>query len=239
MSRVRIAAKEVGAKGTAPRRTSATANTGAADSRKPSQSRSRASLDRMVSTAHKLMVERQGEDFTLQDVSVLGEVSIGSIYFRFKNKDDLVRAVISQELAQMAQDEVSAVEQTLQNSSSLADYIPAYVRNFAEILRSHSLMLRMAMRRAATDPTMSEAGERHELAASLRLANSIAHYRDQIPGDTESRAKVAFHLLFATIARHLSLDWHSPSANRIEWDFLLDEMSAMLLAYFTAPEGRR
>src|SRR5439155_8476116 len=62
-------------------------------SREPLQGRSRASFERMLEAAEKLLVERGSDEFTLSDVSKAGKVSIGSIYCRFDSKDDLIRAV--------------------------------------------------------------------------------------------------------------------------------------------------
>lgn len=213
---------------------SAKADDGVQKSRKPSQPRSRASLDRMLAMARELMVERQSEDFTLQEVSFLGKVSIGSIYFRFQNKDDLVRAVIGQDLAQMAADEVEAIASTLKAASGVEDFILAYVRAQAEIVKGHALMLRLAMRKAAADQTMSDAGEQQEMAAAKRFANALAHYRDQVPPNVEMRAQVVFHVLFATFARHISQDSQSSSLQRIEWEALIDEISKMIIRYILA-----
>ena len=73
-------------------------------SRRPQQGRSKASLERMLFAARELMLERQSEEFTLQDVSARGNVSIGSIYLRFESKDNLVRAVIFNALEEIAAD---------------------------------------------------------------------------------------------------------------------------------------
>ena len=64
-------------------------------SRKPQQGRSKASLERMLAAGRELMLERGSEEFTLQEVSERGQVSIGSIYLRFESKDNLVRGVIA------------------------------------------------------------------------------------------------------------------------------------------------
>ena len=68
-------------------------------SRRPQQGRSKASLERMLAAARELMLERGSEEFTLQEVSERGQVSIGSIYLRFESKDNLVRGVIAEDAA--------------------------------------------------------------------------------------------------------------------------------------------
>ena len=182
------------------------------------------------------MMERQSEEFTLQEISVLGKVSIGSIYHRFQSKDELVRAVIGRALGALADEEVRTFDTMLESSKTLDEYIPAYVRAFGENLRRNSLMLRLAMRRAATDPEVSRSGEAHEMEAADRFSNTVLRYEGEMAGDIDTRIKVAFQLIFATIARHLSLDSHDPYSARMDWDILLKELSRMVTAYLKAPE---
>lgn len=206
--------------------------------RGPSQERSRASLDRMLATARALMIERQDENFTLQEVSVRGKVSIGSIYFRFRNKDDLVLAVIAQDMEQMAEREVTSFA-TLQHSiTSLAEYVPALVRMMAQNLSDHALMLRLAMKKAAIDRAAAPAGDQREHQAVQRVIDSLSHYRSEISGDLEIKGKVVFNILFSTIVRHLSLVSEGSAARTIELDALIDELSQVVLAYITAPPAR-
>ena len=61
--------------------------------REPKQSRSKASLERLLKSAAELLTEKGYAEFTLQEVSARAQVSIGSIYNRFKSKDDLIRQI--------------------------------------------------------------------------------------------------------------------------------------------------
>ena len=65
-------------------------------SRAPQQKRAQASLARMMEATEALLIERGAEGFTLGEVSRVGKVSIGSIYFRFDSKEALFKAVIEQ-----------------------------------------------------------------------------------------------------------------------------------------------
>lgn len=108
-------------------------------SRKPQQGRSKASLERMLSAARELMLERGSEDFTLQDVNQRGNVSIGSIYLRFQSKENLVRAVIARALEDLAQAEEAMVEEVLGSSATLEEFMPRYVAGYAEVLRVNEI----------------------------------------------------------------------------------------------------
>lgn len=189
----------------------------------------------MLAIARSLMLERECEDFTLREVVEIGNVSIGSIYFRFATKDELVREVIRQELGEVADEECAALADALANSSTLAEYIPKYVGTYGRILRSHASMLKIAMRKAAGDRELSRLGYKQQVAACSRFHEGLEKYRGQIQGDIESRAKIAFQSIFATISQNLDLKLPSPPEMRVDWDSLLNELSTLIFAYVTAP----
>lgn len=188
----------------------------------------------MLATARKLMIERESADFTLQEVSFLGKVSIGSIYFRFPSKDELVRAVISQDLAIMAADEVAAIADIARTAASIDEFIFAYVGALAEIVKRHALMLGLAMRDAASDPVMSDVGDEQERAAALRFAKGLTLYDEIVPADVEERAVIAFHVLFATFGRHIIKGAQASARGSLEWDKLIAEISKMVVGYIRA-----
>lgn len=201
--------------------------------REPQQGRSRASLIRMLAAAETLMLERSSEDFTLQEVSANGNVSIGSIYLRFDGKDNLVRAVISDHLERMeaAEDHMLAA---LRSAKTLAAFIADYVNGYAELLRHHAPLLRLTMQRASFDPLVSAPGKNAALRfASLSTAAMMA-YAGEIEGDEkELKANSAYHIIFATLARQLSLGSTGESVQDYDWLLLKRELSRMCLAYLT------
>ncbi|WP_428333211.1 TetR/AcrR family transcriptional regulator [Novosphingobium sp.] len=208
--------------------------------RGPTQQRSVASLHRMIGTARELMLERGNEDFTLQDVSQRGKVSIGSIYHRFESKEALVRSVIGAELGRMGAGEVDMIRAALAVSQTLANYVPRYVAGFAEGLRDNSVMMRLAMQRASFDREVSGTGEARELEASNTATIALLTYRSEIRGDCETKARIAFQVIFATIARRLSLDTSDPFSSKQDWALLIAELSAMTLGYLiTQPPLRQ
>ncbi|WP_420381760.1 TetR/AcrR family transcriptional regulator [Novosphingobium sp.] len=203
-------------------------------SRAPSQPRSVASQQRMIAAARQFMLERGSEDFTLQEVSHIGKVSIGSIYHRFDSKENLVRAVLAAELARMASAERDMIIATAARSRSLREYVPGYVAAYAEILREHSLMMRLAMKRASFDVEVSGSGEQLELQAADQSTKALMGFRDEIFGNAETKARIAFQVIFATVARRLSLDTQDRVATNQHWDLLIGELSAMTLSYLVS-----
>lgn len=204
-------------------------------SRRPQQGRSKASLERMLAAGRALMLERGSEEFTLQDVSERGQVSIGSIYLRFESKDNLVRGVIAEALDALAADENALITQLGQDCANLASFVPAYVEGYAEILRRHAPLLRLTMERAAFDPLVSAPGKENAMRAEAQSTAAMLAHEGEFGGtDHKVKAQSAYHIIFATLARQLSLGSSGEAAHDYDWSLLKRELSRMCLAYFRA-----
>lgn len=201
-------------------------------SRTPQQGRSKASFERMLVAAEKLMLERGSEEFTLQDVSQTGNVSIGSIYLRFKSKENMVRAVIANHLERMAGDEDAMIAGVKAKATSLDTFMPDFVEAFAEMLREHAPLLRMSMQRASFDPLVSEPGRQSANRAAAMGIAAMLDYRAEFGGDdNERKANAAYQIIFATLARQLSLGSTGESVHPQDWRELKIELGRMCLAY--------
>lgn len=179
------------------------------------------------------MLERGSEDFTLQEVSSSGNVSIGSIYLRFDGKENLVRAVIADHLERMEIEE-DVLMVSVKKATTLRAFVIDYVDGYAELLKHHAPLLRLTMQRASTDPLVSTPGK----TAALRFANfsteAMLAYADEISGaDKELKANSAYHVIFAMLARQLSLGSTGESAHDYDWQQLKRELGRMCLAYLT------
>lgn len=206
--------------------------------RQPRQGRSRASFERMLAATRQLMLERGSEDFTLQEVSDIGNVSIGSIYLRFQSKENLLHAVIADELDRVSADEQEMIATVLSESARLADFVPLFVDRYYEVLRDHAPFLRLIMARAAFDPAVSEPGKITAHKTQTASIAAIVSFRDEIGSDDpELRASATFQIIFATIARCLSLGSTVESADAQNWTMLRSELATMCLAYLKHAEG--
>lgn len=207
-------------------------------SRKPQQGRSLASLRRMLEAARDLMLERGNEEFTLQEVSERGQVSIGSIYLRFESKDNLVRGVIAEALDALAAEEKDLVARLRADSADLSAFIYGYVGGYAEVLRKHAPLLRLTMDRAQFDPQVAIPGKQHALRAERDAAQAMLAYAAEFggsgPDDQMTKAQTGYHVIFATLARQLSLGSSGESAHAYDWQSMKRELARMCLAYLRA-----
>lgn len=204
--------------------------------RQPRQGRSKASFERMLAATRALMLERSSEDFTLQEVSERGNASIGSIYLRFQSKENLLHAVIADELERIFADEQAMIADVLAQSPTLADFVPLFVASYYSVLRDHAPILRLIMARAAFDPAVSEPGRISAHKTRDACIAAFLTFREEIGSPKpEVRATATFQVIFATIARYLSLGSTAESADVQDWEALRDELAPMCLAYLKSP----
>jgi AcrR family transcriptional regulator len=207
-------------------------------SRKPQQGRSLASLKRMLEAARELMLERGSEEFTLQEVSERGQVSIGSIYLRFESKDNLVRGVIAEALEEQSAEEAAMVQRLSAECADLASFVFEYVEGYAEVLRKHAPLLRLTMMRAEYDPLVAAPGKQYALRAETDATQAMlghaAEFGGQDARDHEVKAQSGYHVIFATLARQLSLGSTGESAHAYDWNLMKRELARMCLAYLRA-----
>jgi AcrR family transcriptional regulator len=200
--------------------------------RKPRQGRSLASFTRMIEATKALMLESGSEDFTLQDVSERGNVSVGSIYLRFESKDRLLHAVIAEELQSIIAGEQAFHADILARAKTLAEFLPLYVEGYSNFLAEHAMMLRTIMQRATVDPAVSEPGKETARKSTELSVNAILAYRDEIKSDDpETKANTIHHIVFATVARQYGLGSTPESGDDKVWDKVKNEIAKMALAY--------
>ena len=202
--------------------------------RAPVQQRSRASYERMLAAAETLMIARGSDDFTLQDVSRKGRVSIGSIYNRFEGKDAMLRAVQLRVL-----DRVDRVmRQRLDGACAAAATLPALVvamtEAVAETLHENAGAMRPLMQRVAGDAlVVAKASAAYTATANAVTAALLAHAGEIRQPDPARAADSAFRILYAAIARHLGFGptTATPATCAGDWGVLKQDLARMVAAF--------
>jgi AcrR family transcriptional regulator len=204
--------------------------------REPQQGRSRASYERMLTAAEKLMVKRGNGDFTLTEVSKTGKVSIGSIYLRFDSKDDLIRAVHARVLTRIEHDQNVLLASLQVPHLTLEDFTAKFVEGYAELLKSYSPVMRPIMFRAITDSAVSRAGQSSAEKLSSEVMTMLLQYSDDFGRPDHVRvASSAFRMIYCTLARYLGLGSSPEAANEGNWEELKEDLAIMCAAFLRAP----
>jgi AcrR family transcriptional regulator len=149
-------------------------------SRKPKQARSHQSLAKMLDTAKQMLAEQGYAEFTLQELSKRSNVSIGSIYHRFENKQELVRQVQAEVLEAIESKYAVLINHLRRQALPLQELMPSVVTLFGNHLKQHAPILRVFMEVAPTDPVIAEIGRKYLRQAMLDFKLLLLDRRDEI-----------------------------------------------------------
>ena len=203
--------------------------------RVPQQGRSRASYERMLTAAEKLMVKRGNDDFTLTEVAKAGKVSIGSIYLRFDSKDDLIRAVHARVLAEIGEEQEVMMRRIGDEARSLDDFSRMFVDAYAELLKRFSPVLRPIMFRAIYDQSISALGRSSAEKLTQEAEAQMLRYAAEFGRDDHARlVSNAFRMIYYTLARFLGLGSSPEAANQGNWEELKEDLAIMCAAFLRA-----
>ncbi|MDO7833736.1 TetR/AcrR family transcriptional regulator [Sphingobium sp. HBC34] len=205
-------------------------------SREPQQGRSRASYERMLTAAEKLMVKGGNDDFTLTEVAKVGKVSIGSIYLRFDSKDDLIRAVHARVLARIDADQDRMMQKIDEQAATLEDFARAFVDAYAELLKSYSPVLRPIMFRAIYDESISALGRDSAEKLTRQAETQMLRYASEFGRPDHARlVSNAFRMIYYTLARFLGLGSSPEAAHQGNWEEIKEDLAIMCAAFLRAP----
>ncbi|MCH7629512.1 MULTISPECIES: TetR/AcrR family transcriptional regulator [Novosphingobium] len=204
--------------------------------RAPQQGRSKASYERMLAAAEELLASRGSDEFTLNEVSKTGKVSIGSIYCRFDSKDSLIHAVQFRVLERVNEEMLAQIAAARENAQGLPELVRLLVDAVAETLRKHAALMRPLMLRASSDPVIAQTGKQFYAESADAFCTAILAHRDEIRQEDPVRATdSAFRILYAPFARHLGFGSAIEAAWEGDWVVLKEDISRMIAAFLLSP----
>jgi AcrR family transcriptional regulator len=195
--------------------------------RPPQQRRSRESLERLLRAGEKILARDGYEGFTIAEVSRLANVSVGSVYGRFENKDALVYAIHRRMMARM-----SRLPDEMTSDGGLGPTVRAGVRALANDMHRERALLRAFMLRGAVDPRIAEPGSRASQMVADDFRERILRHRHEIAHhDPEVAADVAFRTVYDVLARQVMYGPTFESPREISWDLLVEELIQVCMGY--------
>lgn len=205
-------------------------------SRRPQQGRSRQSLERMFEATEKLLSQRGSDEFTLNEVSENGKVSIGSIYYRFKNKDELIHAVLTQITNEIADEQREVMQHVAATCKDLTHAIILVVEGLASTLHRRAGILRPLMNRARHDQTVARMGKCCYAQMSISAHMVLLAFRSEIRfPEPEKAVASVYRILYSSLARYLGLGSDMDSALEGDWDELKSDLCHMCFSFLTTP----
>ena len=201
--------------------------------REPKQRRSRDSLQRVLDAGAELFEELGFEQLTIQQVSQRAGVSVGAIYARFGNKENLVRAIHRHSMKEIAaMSELLAPGEWTQGLTP-GELVRETVRRESEAFRVYRKILRASMHLGAIDDVVAGRGsEGSQVAARAFRSLLRAELGDRIAhADPDLALDLCFRMVYCTLARQVMYGPTFESDRLIEWEELVEELGNASAAY--------
>lgn len=197
--------------------------------RPPQQARSRAALQRLLASAEHVLVNDGLDEFTIARVAEHAGVSVGGVYRRFANKEQLVEAVRHEILVRL---ETAVTEALDAASPSLAGVLDAFTAALSQTLDEIGRVI-PAILAGGRSADVPQQGLRTVTALQQRFFDAAAPYREQIRHEKPATAlTVAFRSVIATGAHRAASSPFWPDG--LTWQQWAREIADMTTAYLTA-----
>jgi AcrR family transcriptional regulator len=198
----------------------------------PKQARSRLTVHRLLSAAEALLREGGLDAATVPAIASAAGVSVGVVYRRFPDKDNLLRAVYERFFQKVADENTVRLQRFALAEMSLEIRARAIIRGMVEGYRTNKAILRALNRYARThpDPAFRRMARKTNRATLNHLGAILLIHRDRIHHPNPDAA-VEFALLAVASLLHSIIledealhDFRTPER-------LDEELTRMFLGY--------
>lgn len=195
----------------------------------PQQKRSEATLARILDACDELANTRGFDEISMQDIAKTAGVSVGNLYNRFSDKEQLVSHLITRR-RQQVRERVTAAMLCEDGVDGARERLTAVVRGLREGLAlSRPLLVAAARRIAAGHETDAEVR-----SGSEQLIEELADWVGEARADLDAKR---CRFAVATIAWALQFDVLYGAPTRIFGAGLEDALVDQALGYLTARRG--
>jgi len=205
----------------------------------PKQARSAATLHRLLDAAEALIEHKGVADVSVPDIVARAGSSVGGFYARFKDKDELLRALEERFLGQMrgVLDELAAPERWA--GAGIAEIVRAGVHTLLRVFRERRALLVAFMGRAALG---RREGLNEVLAlrreASARFVALLKDRRERLAHPAPDVAvDLAVQLVFGLMHQRIVFGELRVGDRLLSDDELADELVRNVLGYLGDSQG--
>lgn len=197
------------------------------------QRRSQRLVEKLLTAAEAVLVRDGWAAFTINAVAAEAGSSVGGIYRRFANKEQLLRAIKERVLGQADSDHKAIASSS--KAKNLEQAVAHYVSRRVASLRGYSGIMRQIFEGQHGDLVMEERG-RQSINVGIRVFRSVVlPHRDQIGHpDPELAIDTAFYMMTGIFMRRVRSPISDLSFDHIDWDVLESEVMAALTLYLKA-----
>jgi AcrR family transcriptional regulator len=204
--------------------------------RPPQQSRSQATLDRILDAAEMVLAEKSFGEATLAEIMDRAGVTVGAFYRRFPDKDALLHLLDNRffaELHELAQTSLGAARW---ETATIPEIVYGFTEIAVQLYRERRGLLRSLFLRARTDPVIMQSAREVNAQYIDRLRTLLLARADQIRHPAPERAvELGFMILVGALRETVLFGEVWPNPKGVVDDGLSKELARSYLAYLGAP----
>ena len=146
---------------------------------RPKQARSEQTLHRLLDAAEELIEEKSLADVSVPEIVRRAGSSVGGFYARFKDKDELLRA-LEERFLQRLDEQVELAEPDHWGRATTAEIVASCMNELVSTYRAEHNMIHAFVARAAADAETRQEGMRFRQRVSSRISALLLTRRHEI-----------------------------------------------------------
>jgi AcrR family transcriptional regulator len=204
------------------------------------QARSEATLHRLLDATEELIGEKGLADTSVPEIVRRAGSSVGGFYARFRDKDELLRALEERFFIELSQHVEVLLAPDGWRGAGLPEVIHACVSELVRIYRQRAPMIAAFLTRAAQDPDSQRDGLHFQRGVSTRMTTLLLARRHEIRHpDPELAIDLGVQAAFSLMSQKLLFGDVCAGGRSLSDEDLVEQMTLNFLAYLGTPAPRR
>lgn len=204
--------------------------------RPPQQTRSQATLDRILDAAENVLAEKSFGEATLAEIMERAGVTVGAFYRRFPDKDALLHLLDNRFFEELRELAESALGNARWQDATVPQIVHGFTATAVELYKERRGLLRSLFLRARTDPVIMQSAREVNARYIERLRALLLARREQLQHPNPERAvELGFMILVGALRETVLFGEVWPSPESVVDDGLARELARAYLAYLGAP----
>lgn len=199
---------------------------------RPKQARSEQTLLRLLDAAEALIREKGLGDVSVPEIARRAGSSVGGFYARFKDKDELLRALEERFFGRLDERVEELADPSTWGSASTARIVASCMHELVTTYRAEHNMINAFLVRAANDALIRDEGVRFRQRVSARISRLLLTRRGElIHPDPAVAIDLGVQLAFGLMLQN-AIFGETRAGSRVLTDEAIEaELTRMFLAY--------
>lgn len=205
----------------------------------PKQARSERTLQRLLDAAEALIREKGHAAVSIPEIARRARSSVGGFYARFRDKDELLRALEERHFIELDRRVEALVDARRWEHATIAELVEVAVAELVTITRERRPLIAAFLARAVEDPVIREGGLRFRRRVEERLSALLLARGDALDHPEPALAiELGIQTAFALMQQHVLIEETRAGGRTLTDDELRRELARMFLRYLgAAPSG--